>query len=385
MGRSVVEALTPVVTALLIAAAATLVFQGIPIYLALAMPRLDPLAPGPTTSGGRVSAIIAARNEETDLGECLDSVLAQDYADLEVIVVDGGSTDRTREIARSKGPRVRVLEEPPLPEGWVGKNWACHVGAQAATGDWLLFTDADVRYAPSAVRATVAWAENEGAALATLAPRIENVGFWERVVMPFYAQVVLTYFRTPRVNRDTSRAAMANGQYLMIRRSAYAAIGGHAAIRDAVLEDVRLAQELRARHLPMRVAWAPELLTTRMYRDRHEMFEGLLKNVHGVRFSALRQSAFLAALVGFYLLPLAILPYGLWVGSVLLAGVGAVLWIALFGKHAAFAHGLRSPARYGLLYPVAVGFYLVLVTTSIVRGLRGQAVTWKGRAYPLKT
>ncbi|MCI4339669.1 MAG: glycosyltransferase [Thermoplasmata archaeon] len=373
------------VVLLLLAAAGVLVFHGIAIVLALRMSRLDPLGTPAAAGVGRVSVIIAARNEEQDLGPCLDSLLAQDYPDLEILVVDGGSTDATREIARARAPRVRLLDEPPLPAGWVGKNWACHVGAEAAAGSFLLFTDADVRCHPTAVRATVEWAERERAALATLAPRIETVGFWEKVVLPFYAQMVLTYFRTPRVNRPDSRAAMANGQFLWMRRSAYDQVGGHSAIRSAVLEDVRIAQAFRGAGLRMRVAWAPELVTTRMYRDRHEMFEGLLKNVHGTRFSAARQAGFLGGLIGFFYLPLLVLPLGGLEGSWPLLAVGAVLWVALFGKHVAFARGFRCDARYGLLFPLAVGFYVVLVTTSLVRGIARRPIAWKGREYPLET
>jgi chlorobactene glucosyltransferase len=373
------------VVLLLVAAGAVLVYQGFAILLAYRMTRLDPPPPDGLPATGRVSAIIAARNEELDLGACLDSLLQQDYPDLEILVVDGGSTDGTRDVARARGPRVRLIEEPPLPDGWVGKNWACHVGAQAATGTYLLFTDADVRYHPTAVRATVRWAEREGAALATLAPRFEAVGFWEKVVLPFYAQMVLTYFRTPRVNLAHSRAAMANGQFMMLRRTAYDRVGGHAAIRSAVLEDVRLAQEFRAAGLPMRVAWAPELLTTRMYRDRHEMFEGLLKNIHGTRFSVGRQLGFLAGVIALFWLPLLLLPLGWFVGSLALTAAGAFLYLALFAKHAGFARGLRLDPVYGLLFPLAVGFYVVLLTTSMARGIARRPIAWKGREYRLET
>jgi len=370
---------------LLLGALGVLLYQGIAILLALQMPRLDPGPPEAVPSAGRVSAVIAARNEVGDLGACLDSLLAQDYPDLEIIVVDGGSTDGTREIAQARVPRVHLIEEPPLPVGWVGKNWACHVGAEAASGNFLLFLDADVRCHPTSVRTTVEWAEREKASLATLAPRIETVGFWEKVVMPFYAQMVLTYFRTPRVNRDDSRTAMANGQFLLVRRADYARTGGHQAIRSAVLEDVRLAQAFRRVGLRLRVAWAPELLTTRMYRDRHEMFEGLLKNVHGTRFSAARQLGFFAALVGFFWLPLLVLPLGWLAGSLPVALVGLLLYVALFGKHVAFARGFRCDPVYGLLFPLAVGFYLVLVATSLGRGIARRPIAWKGREYPLET
>jgi chlorobactene glucosyltransferase len=359
-----------------------LLVQGIAVYLAALMPGLGPTDPGPTDYP-RVSAIIAARNEEEDLGPCLDSLLAQEYPNLEVIVVDGSSTDRTAEVARARGDRVRLIPEPPLPAGWVGKNWACSVGAAAAAGDLLLFTDADMRYHPRALAATVGWAEREGADLVTLAPRVESVGFWERVVLPFYTQAVLTYFRAPRMNRPGSRAAIANGQYWLVKRSVYNSAGGHAAVRGYVLEDIALAQRLRDRGARMRIAWAPELLRTRMYRDRAEMFEGLLKNIHGTRFSLGRQVGFLALLLGFFLLPLAVLPVGLWLGSTLLIGFGVFLLAVLLAKHVGFAIGVRERAVYGLLFPLAVGFYLVVILRSIAGGLRGRPLRWKGREYPL--
>ncbi len=361
----------------------TLLFQGIPIYLAARMPRVDPGDRLPLPRTPRVSVIVTARNEELDLPGCLDTLLAQSYSPLEILVVDGGSTDRTRDVAHARAPRVRLIEEPPLPAGWVGKNWGCFVGAAQATGDYLLFTDADVRYHPDAVRATVAWALAEDAQLTSLAPRIEMVGFWEQVILPFYTQVVLTYFRAPRVNATGSSAAVANGQFLLVERSAYEAVGGHAALRGFVLEDVRLAQLFRARGYRLRMGWAPDLLSTRMYRDRREMAEGLSKNIHGTTFSAIRQVGSLSALIGFYLLPLAVLPVGLLGGDPLVSALGLVLYVALFGKHAGFARAVRGSAAHGLLYPLAVGFYCSLVVRSIVRGLSGQPIHWKGRAYAL--
>ncbi|MCI4316951.1 MAG: glycosyltransferase family 2 protein [Thermoplasmata archaeon] len=373
----------PWVIVLLAGGILALVAQGWALVLALGMPRLDlPSPPGPT---GRpaVSVIVAARNEEIDLPGCLDGLLGQDYPNLEIIVVDGGSSDRTREVALSRGPKVRLLDEPPLPPGWVGKNWACDIGYRAASGEYLLFTDADVRYHPAAVRRTVEWALSENAPLATLAPRVEMVGFWEKLVMPFYIQMVLTYFRTPRVNSDRSSAAMANGQYLLVRRAEYEAIDGHAGIRGAVLEDVALARSFRTAGHRMRVAWAPDLLSTRMYRDRHEMFEGLLKNIHGTEFSVVRQVGFILGVVGIFLAPLALLPLGILWGNLPLAVEGAFLYLLLFGKHILFNRGILGPASYGLLFPVSASYYVVLLTTSLVRGMAGRPVEWKGRSYPL--
>jgi chlorobactene glucosyltransferase len=373
-----------VVAVVVAASVVALLIQGVPLLLAAQMPRLDPPASPPEAGASpTVGVILAARNEEDEIGPALDGLLAQRGVRLDIVVVDGGSTDRTREEVRRRGPSVRLIEEPPLPAGWVGKNWACDVGYRAATADYLLFTDADLRYQPDAVASTLAWAVAERADLATLAPRVETVTFWEKVVLPFYVQLVLTYFRTPRVNRDDSRAAMANGQFTLVRRDAYESVGGHAAVRGYVLEDVALARRFRAAHKRLRVAWAPELVETRMYRNRTEMFEGLKKNVHDTRFSAARQVVFLAGLVGLFWLPLAVLPFGLWEGSLVLTALGGIVYLAWFAKHALFARAIGMSGAYGLLFPVAVGFYVALVGRSLLDGLRGRPVEWKGRAYPM--
>ncbi|MGI0053725.1 MAG: glycosyltransferase [Thermoplasmata archaeon] len=373
------------VLVLLALAVAVLLVQGLPLLFAYEMPGLDVPAgaPGPGPYP-RISIVVAARDEKEDLPGALDDLLKQDYPELEIIVVDGGSTDGTREVARRRAPRVRLIEEPPLPSGWVGKNWGCHVGSKAATGELILFTDADLRYHPAAVRATFEWMRSEAADLATLAPRLDAVGFWERTVMPFYLQMVLLYFRAPRTNRAGSHAALVNGQFWMTSRAAYDRAGGHEAVRGFVLEDIRIAQRYRRAGLKLRLAWAPELLSTRMYRDRHEMFEGLLKNIHGTEYSAGRQAGLLAALLGLYWLPLALLPFGIATSSIPLIAAGAVLWLAVFGKHVGFARVAIGRGRYGLLFPVAVGFYAALLVASMRGGGAGGSVRWKGREYRVR-
>ena len=176
---------------------------------------------------------------------------------------------------------------------------------------------------------------------------------------------------------------MANGQFWLTPRVSYERAGGHAAVKERLVEDVALARRYRDLGMRLRFAWAPPLGSTRMYRDRHEMFEGLLKNAHGVEFSAARQTGTLAALAGLYLLPLALLPVGILEGSAVLTALGAVLWIALFGKHIGFAASLEVPWWYGLLYPAAIGWYLVLLATSLNRGIHDRPVSWKGRTYAL--
>jgi chlorobactene glucosyltransferase len=367
-------------------AVVVLLYQGAAILFAAQMPRLDPEPPGPLRADWpSVSVIVAARNEEFDLPACLADLLAQDYpGPLEILVVDGASTDRTKEVATSFSPRVRLLEEPPLPAGWVGKSWGCDVGYRAAGGDLLLFTDADVRYHRSAVRAAVNWLRREGADVVTLAPTIETRSFWERVVMPFYVQMVLTYFRAPRTNRAGSRSAVINGQFWLVRREAYERVGGHAAVRSDVIEDLALAHRLRAAGARLRLGWSPGLLSTRMYRNRTEMAEGIGKTIQGLEYSAARQVGFLAGLIGLFWIPLALPLVGYLSGLWPLTVLGSVVAIGLFAKHVGFSRETGSPAAYGLLFPAAVGFYVVLVLRSLDRGRRGAPVEWKGRRYEVR-
>lgn len=370
------------VVLLLLAAVVVLVYQGAAIVFAYQMPQLAPQTPPEPLPGP--SVVIAARNEADDLGPTLDSLLAQEVDLPEIVVVDGASTDGTADVIRARAPRVRLIEEPPLPEGWVGKSWACWTGACATRGEWLLFLDADVTLDPHAVSTVTDWARSEGADLASIGTKIEMGSPWERILMPFYVQMVLTHFRSPHVNRPRSSAAVANGQFLLVRRSAYDALGGHRAIGGTIMEDIALAERFRADGRTLRFGYGPTLARTRMYRDRAEMFEGLLKTVHGPEFSAGRQFGRLAGLVGLFLLPLGLLPLGLLTGDIALTAMGALLYLALFGKHVAFARATGAPAAYGLLYPVAVAYYARLLWISLRRGAKGGRISWKGREYPLR-
>lgn len=365
--------------------------QGAIVLIAYRMPGLEAgSAPAPPATSPKVSVIVPARNEREDLARCLDDLGRQDWAAqggaMEVLVVDGGSTDGTSDVARAHPTRPIVIEEPPLPEGWVGKNWGCHQGYLRATGDLLLFLDADVRLAPEAVRYAASQQAATGADLVTFASRIVMEGFWERVVMPLYVQFVLLYFVAPRVNLDTSSRAMANGQFLCFSRSGYERSGRHEGVRGAVLEDVRLAQEVKRRGGKVRLYWTPELVQTRMYSDRLEMDEGILKNLHGTRFSAARQVGLAAAIFVYFLSPFLVLA---------LAAVGLLsfLWLVvallLIGitllKQVGFQRALKAPLSYGLAYPLGCAYYVVLFARSLRQGLRHGRVAWKGRVYDIRS
>ena len=235
-----------------------------------------------------VSVIVPARNEEACLAVCLESLVSQIGIAFELIVVDDASTDRTGEIARSfvdvptgvdVRPRVTVISAPPLPENWTGKNNAMSAGARIAKGKWLLFTDADTFHRPGALARAVAEVEDQGAALLSYSPEQEVHGFWEKAVMPvIFAELAATY--PPKmVNDPASPIAAANGQYLMISREAYDAVGGHAAIANNLLEDVAIARLVKASGRRIFFRYGGDAVRTRMYRSFAQMKAGWTKNL----------------------------------------------------------------------------------------------------------
>ena len=225
-----------------------------------------------------VSIILPARNEEASLADCLQSLVRQNGVTYEIIVVDDGSTDRTREIAESF-KSVRVLAAPPLPPGWTGKNNAVIAGAAAARGSWLLFTDADTVHVSGSLARALAEAREHGADMLSYSPEQMAVTFWEMAVLPVvFAELAREY--PPKIVSDPeSPIAAANGQYILIRREAYEAVGGHRAIADDLLEDVALAQAVKRSGRKLRFRYAADAVRTRMYRNFRQLREGWTKNL----------------------------------------------------------------------------------------------------------
>jgi glycosyltransferase involved in cell wall biosynthesis len=225
-----------------------------------------------------VSVIVPARNEEACLGACLESLVAQAGIEFEVIVVDDGSTDRTRAIAQSF-PGVRVIEPGPLPPGWTGKNNAVTAGARQARGEWLLFTDADTVHRPGSLARAVAEAQVNHAVLLSYSPEQEVHGFWEKAVMPVIFAELARNYPPSKISDSSSRMAAANGQYLLISRAAYDAVGGHAVVADSLLEDVALARVVKASGRKIRFRYGGDAVRTRMYRSFTQLREGWTKNL----------------------------------------------------------------------------------------------------------
>ncbi len=236
------------------------------------------VAPNPALRRPLVSVIVPARNEEACLGACLESLVAQAGVEFEIIVADDGSTDRTRQIAQSF-PGVRVMAPGPLPLGWSGKSNALAAAAREARGEWLLFTDADTVHVPGSLARSLAEAKQRGAALLSYSPEQEVHGFWEKAVMPvIFAELASTY-RPSEVSDPASPSAAANGQYLLVSREAYEAVGGHAAVATSLLEDVALARAVKQSGRRIFFRYGGDAVRTRMYRSFAELREGWTKNL----------------------------------------------------------------------------------------------------------
>ena len=251
-------------------AALTWMFRSLDV-LTPRSPRIDPAA------APRVTAIVPAKDEEASLPGCLASVAAQTYPGLEILVVDDRSTDRTAAIARAfadSDPRARVVTVDHLPPGWTGKTHALHVASAQARGEWFWFLDADTLHEPENLAIVMEYARTRGAALASLLPELRCETFWENVLQPLAGIVLMQSFPLVFVNDDRKPLAFANGQYILIRRDAYEASGGHEAVRDRFVEDIALAGRVKRLGLPVRVAVAHGIGSTRMYASLGQVVRG---------------------------------------------------------------------------------------------------------------
>jgi chlorobactene glucosyltransferase len=343
-----------------------------------------------------VSVVIPARNEARNIALCMQSVLRSHYPHVEVVVVDDRSTDGTGIIAREvsrNDKRARVIEAPPLPDGWLGKQWACSQGAAVARGEILCFTDADTIHGSELLTRSVAMLRNHGLDFVTVAGRQRLVSFWERVVQPhIFTMLALRYGGPGEVNRSTRvEDKIANGQFMLFTRAAYDEIGGHEAVRGRVAEDLALAQLLFERGKRTMVALGLNVLSTRMYGSLGEIVRGWMKNIYA---GGLDAAPFGAA--GRTILPLALLtmPVAMLAPVVVLvlAAVGRVsssvlIWAAactvipLAGWAFSYVMAARFGPLYAFTFPLGAAVVMYIVIRAVSRGMR---VEWKGREYQLR-
>jgi glycosyltransferase involved in cell wall biosynthesis len=325
-----------------------------------------------------VSVIVPARNEESCLADCLRSLTTQSGVTFEIIVVDDHSTDRTREIALSF-PNVRVVDAGPLPNGWTGKNNAVTVGARVARGDWLLFTDADTVHLPGSLSRSLDEAQRNGAALLSYSPEQIVAGLWEKAVMPVIFAELASQYRPSQVSDPNFPAAAANGQYILVTREAYDAVGGHAAVAKSLLEDVELARAVKQSGRRIFFRYGGDAVRTRMYRTFPQLCEGWTKNL-AILFPAPGRLALWRSLeFAAFLASLALL--------ILCIAARDFHYAALFLLSPAFTYTRISRAHFSwdatLLAPCGIPLFSYLLLRSKLSHQAGK-VSWKGRTYASK-
>jgi chlorobactene glucosyltransferase len=359
---------------------------------------LDEHSAEPPADAPLVSVIVPARNEARNIGRCVRHLLGAKYPNFEVIVVDDHSTDGTGDIVRAIGKEdgrglVRVLDAPPLPEGWFGKQWACQSGAAEARGSLLLFTDADTAHGPALLARSVNALRARGSALFTVAGKQEMVTFWEKVIQPFVFAILMSRYGSLEAMARTRnpRNAIANGQFLLFTRAAYDALGKHEVVRAHVAEDMMLAQMCVRAGLPAHMELGRDHLSTRMYTSLGEIRRGWGKNLWAAGRDSLPGGEALQPLfrVIFPLPALVALLPTVVLNAVLVGGaapsVVTAAWIAQ-AVTMLYWIGVYTFSRlapwWALTYPLAAVVFAWMLGEAAWRGAR---VEWKGRQYVSKS
>lgn len=354
--------------------------------------RPAPEVPQPPPS---VSVLIPAKDEASQIEKCIRSVLAQDYPHFNIIVIDDRSTDGTGEILdrmAAADARLKIvhLQEGSLPPGWGGKSFALHSGLEQARGDWLLFVDADVLLEPDVMQATIAWAIARKFDLISLLPTFVSGTFAEGLLQPLAGAATSAMFVIALTNsNEWPKTAFANGQYLMVRRDAYEAVGGHEAIRGTLSEDVAIARKLKIAGFRPRLGWGDSWATVRMYVGLNAIFRGWSRNFYvgslGKPWRILALMAFLlcccwSVFAGLswgvyrFVHPVDFL-HGLgWIGT------GVAHYVAMTVTVGLMYFWAGEPVWYALLFPIGVAFLLLVSLKSLWICLTGKVI-WRGTQY----
>lgn len=342
-----------------------------------------------------ISVLIPARNEERNIGDCLTSLIHSDYDNLQILVVDDRSDDRTAEIVKSfasQDSRVRLVEGTPLLPGWTGKVFACHQLSVYASGEWWLFMDADARIAPEGIASTLKLANKQGRGLITGFPYQEVRTPIEKLIVPLMTFTIACHLpvKLVRASHDPKFVA-AHGAFMFVHRDSYHASGGHKGIADQIVDDMALARRMKEVNEPVTLADVHELVSMRMYHSSKEVWNGFRKNIYaglGRRISLL-----LAVLVSYfmlYVLPSLMLSIFLlesiissgsptvsyelfmWAAACMSLGIGVKLTADRFGG---------QPGWLSIFMPISTVLLIVLALDSYLGANSSKGYQWKGRKY----
>jgi chlorobactene glucosyltransferase len=357
------------------------------------LPRLVRASPPSPEDAPSITVIVPARDEEANIGPCLQSLLAQDYPGdrFNITVVDDHSADATASIVHdfmALDGRIALIQCPPLPPRWVGKSHACWIGARAvvSASEWLCFIDADVTAEPGCLSSALWGASRERLDLLSLAPRQELQSFAERLMLPC-GLILLSFLQDLRqVQARSGHDVTATGQFMLVRRDAYEAVGGHAAVCNAICEDLEFARRLKQSGRSVLLMGGERLLSTRMYTGWRTLWPGLAKNlVDTLGGPAMTLAVALSAVIlAWAALAIPLLDLVGWqqgaVGALPALLLALAASGAAVGLHVAAAFYFRIPFWYGLIFPIGYTAGALMAVDSVRRRIRGR-IAWKGRIY----
>ncbi len=332
----------------------------------------------------RVSIITAARNEEGAIREALHSILHQDYPNYEIIAVNDRSEDRTGAILdemHTQFPQLQVLHVSDLPAGWLGKNHALFAGANAAKGDLILFSDADVKYLPGTVSRAVGYMQRNRVDHLTAAPHLEHGSIPLSLAVQFFFMAFALYMRPWKAQDPKSRFFMGIGAFNLMRREAYERAGTMERIRLRPDDDIMLAKILKQSGSSQHVVTAEELLSVKWYSTLSEMIGGLQKNA----FAALRYSLMLALAAMLFTFAVNVWPFiAVLVTTGTTRALNAGICLVLMAMYAGSAYRMRGRPWLAIAYPAAAAIFIYILLTATVRTFFGRGIAWRGTRYSLK-
>ena len=356
----------------------------------------------------RVSIIVPARNEEEDIRQTLVQLLALDYSNYEVIAVDDRSTDRTGEIMEAvaascgadtsvrvptalvlateadrsvRSTRLKIIHVSELPSGWLGKTHAMWTAGQIATGDWLLFTDADVLFKPDSLRRAVAYAEAERADHVVLFPRMIMKRPSERMMIAFFQALFVFGHRPWKVADPKARDHMGVGAFNMVRRSVYEAVGTYRALRMEVVDDMKLGKVVKNAGFAQRNVFGEDLISLHWAKGAFGIVNNLTKN-----FFAVLSFQWWRTVISIF--GLGFLNLGPFLGVLLAHGWARVPYVialvSLFGIYYGMSVRSAVPCYYFFLHPVSTTLFVYSLLRSMLHTFWNDGIVWRGTRYPLE-
>lgn len=348
---------------------------------------------GPPADAPAVSVVVAAKDEEANIGTCVRSILAQDYPRFDMVVCNDRSTDRTGDIVMEmakRDPRLSLCNIKELPEGWFGKNNAMQNGVATTKSPWICLIDADCNFAsPRTLSVALQYAMDKKADLLSVLPQLEMKGFWENVVQPVCSGVMIIWFHPDKVNDPSKPNAYANGAFMLMKRSVYETIGTHAAVRQCLNEDMHMARLVKEKSMNLRVVRGGKLFSVRMYTSFQQIVRGWSRIFFGTFGTFKRLTASLAVMLIMGLLPYFTAVFGLamgssgvahdslWMATGLLASLASVMQLSVMFRYYKLIDG-----RPGLFwtYPIGCVVAVYALCQSLSRLRKGSVVTWRGSA-----